>query len=177
MLGAVEYLHITYSQHSTCRSNSSHPRIQQSGCVVLQYLLWKKSPWAWLCTAQPCVVQGSTVVTFLEKKCLSIQQWSGISTVAQQVKNPTSIHEDVGPIPGLPQWVKDLVLPGTVWYRSQVWLGSYVAMAVAMASSCSSNSTPNPELPAAVGTALKKKKKKKRAKNKTPAVIWGHNCQ
>ena len=33
------------------------------------------------------------------------------SVVAQQVTNPTSIHEDVGLIPGLAQWVKDLVLP------------------------------------------------------------------
>ena len=31
--------------------------------------------------------------------------------VAQQATNPTSIHEDVGSIPGLTQWVKDLVLP------------------------------------------------------------------
>ena len=31
--------------------------------------------------------------------------------MAQQVKNPTSVHEDVGSIPGLHQWVKDLVLP------------------------------------------------------------------
>ena len=34
-----------------------------------------------------------------------------IPTVAQQVKNMTSIYEDVGLIPGLVQWVKDLALP------------------------------------------------------------------
>ena len=34
----------------------------------------------------------------------------GVPLVAQQVKNPTSIHEDEGSIPGTVQWVKDLVL-------------------------------------------------------------------
>ena len=35
----------------------------------------------------------------------------GVPIMAQWVKNPTSIHEDVGSIPGLAQWVKDPVWP------------------------------------------------------------------
>ena len=39
--------------------------------------------------------------------------------MASRVKNPTSIYEDEGSIPGLAQWVK-----------SQTWLGSGIAVAV-----------------------------------------------
>ena len=49
--------------------------------------------------------------------------------VAQLVANPNSIQEDRGLIPGLNQWVGDLV-----WCelrcRSQMWLGSGIAVAV-----------------------------------------------
>ena len=34
----------------------------------------------------------------------------GCCIVAQQLTNPSSIHEDVGSIPDLTQWIKDLEL-------------------------------------------------------------------
>ena len=39
------------------------------------------------------------------------QVCTGDPVVAQQVKNPTSIHEDVGSIPSLAQGVKGPTLP------------------------------------------------------------------
>ena len=47
--------------------------------------------------------------------------------MAQKVKNPTSIHEDVGLVPGLSQWVKNPALlqysvdAAQVAYEAQVW--------------------------------------------------------
>ena len=39
------------------------------------------------------------------------KSYFAVAIVAQQVTNPTSIHEDMGSIPGLVQWVKDPTLP------------------------------------------------------------------
>ena len=50
---------------------------------------------------------------------MSKTHW-GVPVVAQQVKNPTRIHEDVGSIPGLAQWVKDPGLSQAVVYIANV---------------------------------------------------------
>ena len=53
--------------------------------------------------------------------------------MAQRVKNPTSIHEDVGWILALARWVKDLALPqAAVWVvdaanLALLWLWSGLA--------------------------------------------------
>ena len=44
--------------------------------------------------------------------------------MAQQFKNPISIHDEEGLIPGLTQWVKDLALPQAavkVVDATQIW--------------------------------------------------------
>ena len=49
---------------------------------------------------------------------VTINSYSGVPIVAQNVKNPTSIHDDVGSFPSLAQWDKD----PSLLRGSQMWL-------------------------------------------------------
>ena len=77
--------------------------------------------------------------------------------MAQWVKNLTRIHEDVVGSLALLSGLR-IQRRHELWYRSQTWLRS--AVAVVQAGSCSFNSTPNLGTSYATDVTLKRKKKR-----------------
>ena len=77
----------------------------------------------------------------------------GAPVVAQEVKNPISIYEDAGSIPGLAQWVKGLVCSigcRESWDLALLWLWCRLAADAPIQPLAW-------ELPCATGAALKSK--------------------
>ena len=73
-------------------------------------------------TAIMCLLPNTLRNTRHCSKALNL----GVPVVAQRLKNPTSIHEDAGSIPGLAQRVKELALlqaVAKVTDAAQIWCG------------------------------------------------------
>ena len=82
--------------------------------------------------------------------------------MAQWVKNPTSIQEDEGLIPGLAQWIKDRhCYCCKVWHRSQMWLRLSMLWLWHRLAATAPIKPLAQELPYATGVALKRKREEK----------------
>ena len=80
--------------------------------IVEYHVLDNWSEEFYLCFLQIYSLRDEKIKTHTQKDIFNqIRRNLRVPIVAQWIKIPTSIHDNADLIPGLSQWVKDLVLP------------------------------------------------------------------
>ena len=90
--------------------------------------------------------------------------------------NPTNIHKDTGSVPDLTQWVLRIWCCHELQCRSQMPLGSGIAVAVVQSASCNSYLTPILGTSAWCECGPKKKRKKKSPSYPTDRYSFSALC-
>ena len=97
--------------------------------------------------------------------------------VAQEVKNPAGIHEDLGLIPGLTQWVKDPTLPDCGGVGHRLSLDPTLLRPWSRPAAVTQIQPLAWERLYTAGAALRKKKKKRKERKGVPIVAQWKRIQ